>query len=221
MSSGNSNALLVGAVLALAACGPPPAATSQAAASAIVRISAGGVAVCAGVLVAPDLVLTAYHCIQPPKERKPPEPGVIEVSQASWQAVATELLLLSGQPISYEVVGDLQGRDLAVLRLPANTALREPAELSGASLAEGAHVWGFALQRGWMQVEVRRLDQGQVFVDGCTCDGDSGGGLFDVDDGSVMGIASWRDSDCFTGASVFDLTLPHREWLMRVGASFR
>ena len=106
-------------------------AVAQDAPAAIGRISYGdtlqpGAAICTGVLVAPDLVLTARHCLE--GSQKTPETVHFAAGFAQGQSAALGRgaeVILSGAAVSQE-----RANDAALLRLTAPMAAGTVAPLS-------------------------------------------------------------------------------------------
>jgi len=135
---------------------PPPAAFP-----AVGQITYGanppGAAICTGTLVAPDLVLTARHCLSGRAE-KPMDPAEIRFA-AGW-ADGQALAWSQGRAVILSDLTGLQG-DTALLRL-ATPVLPDAAVPMG--MTEGA-----AAERRFATVAYRRDAPGRLVVDeSCT-----------------------------------------------------
>ena len=190
------------------ACSSSAPSLSEHEASAIVHIDVDDAPTCLGSAVAPEWVLTARHCVTDDAYR-PLEAGRLRIRHGNRALVAQAVHL---QPLDqhhkHNALADLAGEDIALLHVPDLMAANTLA------LADEVAPTAFAVVSGQLQpAPVRAVEAAQVFTEGVTCPGDSGGPLFDASH-HLIGIASWRTPGaCGTGTSVFTRVSAHHAWI--------
>jgi len=222
-------ALLVMLLAALA--GPAGAVTGgreapEAAASAVMVLTSSG-GLCTGVVVAPDAVLTAGHCVAGVAENR------IHYRDAAGAPVLLEVAARSVHP-GYEpdaIRARARSVDLALLRARAPLPARfVPATMSGAMPRAGADLvlGGYGAVRlddprstgrfrrvGLPVVEPYGPSRLLVWLRGRRaggCQGDSGGPVSGAD--GVLALAAWVKDAC-GGLTQAVLLGPQRDWIDR------
>jgi hypothetical protein len=179
---------------------------------AVVAIESAGTVVCAGSLIAPDVVLTARHCVllRPPSSAAASSP-----SSSSCAASASEPL---GDPATLGVlVGDQGidallrakgrsvlvpagcGADIAILLLDRTIDDIEPLVVRSTGVAQGAHVRtvGFEQEPGASitkvvrdHVDVVETDMTQFRLREAACEYGCGGPAIDESTAQIVGVLS-------------------------------
>jgi V8-like Glu-specific endopeptidase len=170
---------------------------------AVVYVTAGsgaGSAMCTGSLVAPQLVLTAKHCIDTGDGApRPPEQVRVYTGPSATSPTAQHFVSeVRPAPGSWEVTS---GTDVAVLFL-AEPAAEEPMALSfqnpvilvdrlvtavGYGMTpSGDHGVKLAAQK-----QIERVDSNFLWIEPAICPGDSGGPVIGPDAGAIWGVASF------------------------------
>lgn len=192
---------------------------------ALVIEDASGTALCTGALIAPDVVLTARHCVsvlasdavdcpssgpQVTGDRDPSTISVVvddSIKSAAPAATGVEIVTPRGD--------SLCDADIALLRLDHPIDGIEPLSIAtddaGAPL-DGKKVvtvgYGLSknsggsagIRRFRSHVAVHTSSNAEFVVGESTCQGDSGGPAIDEDDGSILGVVSRGGAKC-TGKS--------------------
>lgn len=219
-------AILLGAAPAQAIVGGREGAGIPGAASAVMVLTSGG-GVCSGVVVAPDAVLTAGHCVAGVGENR------VHYRDAAGRPVLAEVAARHLHP-AYDgdaIRGRTRSIDLALLRtrdpLPARFA---PAPLSAAMPWAGQSLTlaGYGAARGNDRRSIGRYRGAALSVvepygpsrilvwlkapGAGGCQGDSGGPILDGE--AVVALAAWVKDAC-GGLTQGVLLGPQRDWIDR------
>ncbi|WP_375273444.1 trypsin-like serine protease [Methylorubrum thiocyanatum] len=219
-------AILLGTAPAQAIVGGREGAGIPGAASAVMVLTSGG-GVCSGVVVAPDAVLTAGHCVAGVGENR------VHYRDAAGRPVLAEVAARLLHP-AYDgdaILGRTRSIDLALLRtrdpLPARFA---PAPLSAAMPRAGQSVTlaGYGAARGNDRRSIGRYRGAALSVvepygpsrilvwltapGAGGCQGDSGGPILDGE--AVVALAAWVKDAC-GGLTQGILLGPQRDWIDR------
>lgn len=219
-------AILLGAAPAQAIVGGREGAGIPGAASAVMVLTSGG-GVCSGVVVAPDAVLTAGHCVAGVGENR------VHYRDAAGRPVLAEVAARLLHP-AYDgdaIRGRTRSIDLALLRtrdpLPARFA---PAPLSAAMPRAGQSLTlaGYGAARGNDRRSIGRYRGAALSVvepygpsrillwlkapGAGGCQGDSGGPILDGE--AVVALAAWVKDAC-GGLTQGVLLGPQRDWIDR------
>ncbi|MEN3209738.1 trypsin-like serine protease [Methylorubrum populi] len=219
-------AILLGAAPAQAIVGGREGAGIPGAASAVMVLTSGG-GVCSGVVVAPDAVLTAGHCVAGVGENR------VHYRDTAGRPVLAEVAARLLHP-AYDgdaIRGRTRSIDLALLRtrdpLPARFA---PAPLSAAMPRAGQSLTlaGYGAARGNDRRSIGRYRGAALSVvepygpsrilvwlkapGAGGCQGDSGGPIHDGE--AVVALAAWVKDAC-GGLTQGILLGPQRDWIDR------
>ncbi|BAU90066.1 peptidase S1/S6 chymotrypsin [Methylorubrum populi] len=225
-------ALLLAATPAAAIVGGREGAEVPGAASVVMVLTSGG-GVCSGIVVAPDAVLTAGHCVAGVGENR------VHFRDETGRPVLIETAARSLHP-AYDgdaVRGRTRSIDLALLRtrelLPARFA---PAALSAAMprAGESLTLAGYGAVRGGDRRSIGRYRGAALTVvepygpsrilvwmqakGAGGCQGDSGGPI--LDGAAVVAVAAWVKDAC-GGLTQGILLGPQRDWIDRTLAGWR
>lgn len=219
-------AILLGTAPAQAIVGGREGAGIPGAASAVMVLTSGG-GVCSGVVVAPDAVLTAGHCVAGVGENR------VHYRDAADRPILAEVAARLLHP-AYDgdaIRGRTRSIDLALLRtrdpLPARFA---PAPLSAAMPRAGQSLTlaGYGAARGNDRHSIGRYRGAALSVvepygpsrilvwlkapGAGGCQGDSGGPILDGE--AVVALAAWVKDAC-GGLTQGILLGPQRDWIDR------
>ncbi|MEH3118299.1 MAG: trypsin-like serine protease [Methylorubrum populi] len=219
-------ALLLAAPAQAIVGGQDGAAAVPGAASAVMVLTAGG-GVCSGVVVAPDAVLTAGHCVAGVTENR------VHYRDAAGRPVLAEVAAHSLHP-AYDgdaIRGRTRSIDLALLRtrepLPARFApatlgaamprAGRSLTLAGYGATRGDDRRSIGRYRGVLLAVVEPYGPSRILVwlrapKAGGCQGDSGGPI--LDGATVVAIAAWVKGAC-GGLTQGILLGPQRDWIDR------
>jgi hypothetical protein len=182
----------------------------------VVAIDVGGEGLCTGTLIAPNVVLTARHCVartsesvacpsstaQVHSQRPPSTLGIYvgdDVVRSEFVAVGREIIVPQGQTLC--------GADIALVLLDRNVAgvAPVPIRVKGVVKNERVRAVGFG-KRGdndpagvkLLRDHVAVLDvtRAEFQVGEATCQGDSGGPALDSKTGELVGVVSRGGPSC-------------------------
>jgi hypothetical protein len=191
---------------------------------AVVAIEIGGASLCTGSLVAPDVVLTARHCvaqaaatIECPSTAAQVGPAVdpTTLQILAGDDVTTATLLGIGAAIVAPAGDVLCDADIAFIILDRSTSDITPLQISTTPVVEGSHVRsvgfgatsdttpaGIKIVREHVAVQGVVSDEFQIGE--ATCQGDSGGPAFDETTGQIVGVVSRGGGSC-TGKDAYNI----------------
>ena len=167
-------------------------------------------ALCSGVLVSPRVVLTAKHCVQASGASATQPPGVFYVLSGTYAMRPNETFTVSSvattpgvwqESATTGIGGSLVGQDIGILTLSAPVTDITPLTFSRADPASEIgmmiKVVGFGLQPdGNVGVKytamdtIQSIEGGVIYFGPSTCEGDSGGPMFNAA-GEVIGLTSF------------------------------
>ncbi len=190
----------------------PKIATQVAGWEAVGRLTMGNRAMCTGALIAPDLVLTAAHCMYDPQSGRPFDPRGItfEAGLSDGAAKATrgiaEFFAHPGYRHSHRGASDAS-TDIALLRLGApidGTQIRPFATDARPFRGDEMGVISYTLSQKSTPLLQRPCDvlaqQGDVLVMNCAVDfGASGAPVFAIQSGSSPRLVSVISSKAAMG----------------------
>jgi len=177
---------------------------------AVVALLIGESGLCSGTLVAPDLVLTARHCVSttaagidcPSRTRHVQadrDPKTIAV--LAGDSLASGTVLARGAASVVLPSTSLCGNDIAFLVLDRALASPKPAALANVTPAAGVRVRAVGFGRGEgsvragekrarEHVRITSVTPSEFQVGEATCSGDSGGPAFEMTSGGIVGVVS-------------------------------
>ena len=158
---------------------------------AVVSITIGG-GQCSGVVVAPQVVVTAAHCIAPGA-------GTVDVGGATANVTSVWVDRYYTGDVDHDLAALQLDRDAAITPLAIAAPVLGPVRLVGfgATVANGPRGGRHAVVTEIGEVDLRQARAGGAGA--TTCTGDSGGAAID-DNGSLVGVITAGDDMC-TAAS--------------------
>ena len=183
---------------------------------AVIALAIGDTGLCTGTLIAPDVVLTARHCVSRTTEsvecpaRGPQilgerDPSTLTVLVGDDASTATAVA--RGRQVIAPDSDALCGDDIALLMLDRKVRGIEPIDVRLHGIARGDHVRavGFG-KRGDTDpagtkllrdhVKVEEVSAREFVVGEATCQGDSGGPALDETTGQIVGVVSRGGPSC-------------------------
>jgi hypothetical protein len=184
---------------------------------ALLAQDAQGTALCTGALVAPDLVLTARHCVSYLRSEAVHCPS--SAAQITGDRAPASILVLRGddartaEPIAKgaEILAPqgkvLCANDIALLRLDRPIHDLTPLRVARSAPVVGHTITavGFGLtvsggmagaKRFRTGVPILKVDAAEFLVGEATCNGDSGGPALDESTGEIVGVVSRGPQPC-------------------------
>ena len=200
---------------------------------AVIAIDIGEVALCSGALVAPNVVLTARHCVSKTTESvQCPAPA--GTRQVTSDRAPSSLKILVGDDVSTakaEALGkqvltpdsdELCSNDIALIILDRDIQGITPLDVAHDGVAKGSHVTAVGFGKAGddasagtkllrAHVKVLETSAAEFLVGESTCSGDSGGPALDETSGEIVGVVSRGGPQCdganahniYTRADVF------------------
>ena len=183
---------------------------------AVVALDVGGQGRCTGTLIAPDVVLTARHCVSitsskvqcPPsgpqigRDRDASSIGVYvgeDATSATLVARGRELVVPKSNTLcDHDIAAIVLDRDVggvAPLRLAKGAPKRgDTVRAVGFGKTDDADFGGVKLLRD--HVKILEVSTAEFLVGEATCQGDSGGPALDESTGDIVGVVSRGGPSC-------------------------
>ena len=183
---------------------------------AVVALDIGGTELCSGTLIAPDVLLTARHCVSLTSEQIacPPTARQITGNRAAsafhvllGDDVSTAREVATGKQVFTPSSDEICNEDIALILLDREVPGIEPLDVSSTAIATGGHVTaigygrrgdGDAAGKKLLREHVAVLDtsSAEFLVGEATCQGDSGGPALDEANGEIVGVVSRGGPTC-------------------------
>lgn len=203
---------------------------------AVVAVFTTRGSLCTGTLIAPNVVLTAKHCVQEASAAGPSRPNQFIVGIGSTTRRLSDQYRVSAvwttpgvwTDGSRGIGGELIGIDVAILTLSSNVSGVTPKEISfeTATRLAGQEVTviGFGeTPAGEVGIKYRTTASvqtvmgGVIYTGASICEGDSGGPMFDSD-GKQVGVTSFGNGSCGSGYGGFNRVDRFQDDIQRVVA---
>jgi secreted trypsin-like serine protease len=191
---------------------------------AVIALDIGGTELCSGTLIAPDIVLTARHCVSftsaaitcpstAPQITGDRPPSAFHVLVGD--DVATAKQVANGKQVFTPTSNEICDEDIALILLDSEVPGIQPLDVSATGITTGDHVTaigygrrgdGDAAGKKLLREHVAVLDTSaaEFLVGEATCQGDSGGPALDETTGEIVGVVSRGGPTC-DGAGVHNI----------------
>lgn len=183
---------------------------------AVVALDVGGQGLCTGTLIAPDVVLTARHCVSitSSKVQCPPSGPQIgrdrdasSIGVYAGEDATSAVLVARGRELVVPKSASLCDHDIAAIVLDRSVEGVAPLRLTktaprrgdtvravGFGKTEDADFGGIKLLRD--HVKILDMSTAEFLVGEATCQGDSGGPALDESTGDIVGVVSRGGPSC-------------------------
>ncbi len=183
---------------------------------ALIAEDGDGTALCSASLIAPDVLLTARHCVSYLRSESVTCPG--NGAQVTGERPPSSLFVVLGDDASSAPVArgaeifvpnedQLCDADIALVRLdraidsvtPLPLARKGPAsggEIVAVGFGKNTLNGGAGVKRFRTDVPITATSRFEFLVGESTCSGDSGGPALDVDTGAIFGVVSRGPARC-------------------------
>ncbi|MGH7280684.1 MAG: S1 family peptidase [Polyangiaceae bacterium] len=183
---------------------------------AVIAIDIGGEALCSGSLIAPNVVLTARHCVSNTTEEVecPAQSAQIQgnltpstLTILSGDDADSAQELARGKKIVTPSSNVLCDEDIALIELDRNVTSITPLSLRSGNVTKGEHLrlvgYGKSSDESGAGAKLLRTNVPVVSVTAhefetgeATCNGDSGGPAIDETSGEIVGVVSRGGPTC-------------------------
>ena len=163
---------------------------------------------CLATKIGENWLITAKHCVHQAGRKSPDSPDLYE---ARWQGTKVSIKKIFTLGESYTNLGNLHGKDLAVLCIDKGI---EQLPITKIAIASTDGPWfASTMKENVTFSSIFHLDERVLITPNVSCEGDSGGGLFNID-GDIVGVASWRTANvCGRGRSVYTRIDSYLKWV--------
>jgi V8-like Glu-specific endopeptidase len=177
---------------------------------------------CTASLIAPRVVLTAKHCVQPSGASGPSSPGsfIVGTGDTAGRGSTYRVQSVYATPGTWTeggrtgLSGALVGVDVAVVVLSSEVTTLSPLPLRRASpsplagqrftaVGFGQIPSGSAGVKYTVEGQIMGVDSQLVYVGAVTCQGDSGGPMI-TQDGEIAGVVSFGTGSCGSGYGAYN-----------------